>query len=233
MGWTAHHCHASHPPRRTTRRRGAPGRRPAWEPAGSDERLALLLTAARLNVGLGLLALVRDEAPTYQLAGPALLAVAAATTPSAAGTNDRRARRDAALELAATAAAVVLTGGLNSPLGTRGCALDPPRRLSLRRRTRSARRHCDHRHGRAITLQPDDSSTPRVIALVGVVDLMCGALGAFTRRRVQEIGEQHTEVLKNRPVSQEANGLLVALHGSATMPATLDLDEVMTSVRTV
>ena len=51
---------------------------PAGNPAAFDERLALLLTAARwLNVVLGLLVLVRDEVPTYQLAGPALLAVAA------------------------------------------------------------------------------------------------------------------------------------------------------------
>ena len=179
--------------------RAAEAINPAGNPAGFDERLALLLTAARwLNVVLGLLVLVRDEVPTYQLAGPALLAVAAVMY-TIRGRHESIAvpARYVALELAATAAAVVLTGGLNSPL-----VLAPAVPILL------AGYRCEERYAfalagvaitvtaAAIMLQPNDSSTPRVIALVGVVYLMCGALGAFTRRLVQEIGEQHTEVLE-------------------------------------
>ncbi len=203
--------------------------------AGFDERLALLLTAARwLNVALGLLVLVRGGAPVYQLAGPGLLAGAA--------TVYRLRGRQASLtvparyvagELVITGIAVAITGGFTSPL-----VLAPAVPILL------AGYRFEERYavalagvaisvtGAAIVLQRDDSSAPRAAALAGVVYLLCGALGAFTRRLVQEIGVQRSEVLEELSRLEEANGLLVALHGlTQTMPSTLDLDEVMRSVR--
>ncbi|HEY3834630.1 MAG TPA: sensor histidine kinase [Acidimicrobiia bacterium] len=204
-------------------------------PGGFDERLALLLTAARwLNVMLGLVVLLRDDVARYQFAGPALLAAAAlAYTVRGHQASMTVPTRYVALELAATAAAVLLTGGLSSPL-----VLAPAVPMLL------AGYRFDERYSvvlagiaiavtsGAVVIQDDGSTSPRAAALVGVVYLICGALGAFTRRLVREIGAQRTEVLEELSRLEEANGLLVALHGlTQTMPATLDLDEVMMSVR--
>src|SRR6185312_5860474 len=137
------------------------------------------------------------------------------------------------LELVATAVAVVLTGGLTSalvlapavPIVLAGYRFDERYAVTLAGVALTTT-------GAALVLQRGDASASRAAALVGVVYLLCGALGAFTRRLVHEIGVQRSEVLQELSRLEEANGLLVALHGLAqTMPATLDLDEVMLSVR--
>jgi signal transduction histidine kinase len=202
---------------------------------GFDERLALLLTAARwLNVIVGTLVLVRDRGEPYQLIGPGLIAIVAlAYTVRGQEASMSVAARWVLLELVATGAAVFVTGGLSSPL-----VLAPAVPILL------AGYRFDERYavalsgiaiavtGVALALQRDDSSAPRAAALVGVVYLLCGALGAFTRRLVHELGQHRSEVLEELSRLEEANGLLVALHGlTQTMPATLDLDEVVMSVR--
>ncbi len=204
-------------------------------PAGFEERLALLLTAARwLNVLLGLLVILRDDVSTYQLIGPGLLAISALVyTLRGHAQSMSVPARWVLLELAVTGAAAALTGGFTSPL-----VLAPAVPIVL------AGYRFDERYalalaGLAITVTSTaiivdhaDSSAPKAAALAGVVYLICGALGAFTRRLVLEIGEHRSEVLEELSRLEEANGLLVALHGlTQTMPSTLDLDEVMHSVR--
>ena len=202
---------------------------------GFDERLALLLTGARwLNVLLGSIVIVRDQAPSYQLVGPVLLAVAAAAYMIRGHGNSMTVPIGfVILELGLTAVAVVLTGGLTSPLVLApavpillaGYRFDERYALALAIAAVGAT-------GTAMVLQGNEDGAPRAAALVAVVYLICGALGAFTRRLVHEISVQRSEVLQELSRLEEANGLLVALHGlTQTMPSTLDLDEVTMSVR--
>ncbi len=200
-----------------------------------DQRLALLLVAARwLNVVLGTFVLLRDGGPGYELLGTALLVGPAAVYTVRGGRATLSTRTEIVLlELAVTALAVLLTGDLSSPfvlapavpIMLAGYRFEERYAMALAAIAVSAT-------GIAIVLQHDNASGPRAGALVGVVYLLCGALGAFTRRLVHEIGMHRSEVLEELSRLEEANSLLVALHGLAqTMPATLDLAEVMVSVR--
>jgi signal transduction histidine kinase len=79
----------------------------------------------------------------------------------------------------------------------------------------------------------NDPGTQRAVAEVGILLLLCGVLGAFTRRMVDEL-DLHQEAAWGQVARlSTANELLVALHGVAqTLPASLDLHEVIESNRT-
>ncbi|MCU1426665.1 MAG: sensor histidine kinase [Actinomycetia bacterium] len=67
---------------------------------------------------------------------------------------------------------------------------------------------------------------------LAVVFLMCAMLGSFGRSFVSEVQEQRAAVLDQASQMSRANELLVALHGLAqTLPASLDLGEVVASAR--
>ena len=79
----------------------------------------------------------------------------------------------------------------------------------------------------------DDPASQRAVAEVGILLLLCGVLGAFTRRMVDELGRHQEAALDQVARLTTANELLVALHGVAqTLPASLDLHEVIDSNRT-
>src|SRR5262249_44521417 len=68
---------------------------------------------------------------------------------------------------------------------------------------------------------------------VGILLLLCGILGAFTRRLVDELGMHEEAAWDQISRLTTANELLVALHSVAqSLPASLDLREVAESSRT-
>jgi signal transduction histidine kinase len=78
-----------------------------------------------------------------------------------------------------------------------------------------------------------DPAIQRAVAEVGILLLLCGVLGAFTRRMVDELGLHKEAAWDQVARLGTANELLVALHGVAqTLPASLDLHEVIESNRT-
>ena len=122
-------------------------------------------------------------------------------------------------------------------------------REPLRARDRGARRARRLRprppaHGRfaygsfsaillVVVLQNHDPQGQRATVEVGVLLLLCGVLGAFTRRLVDELGLHQEAAWDQVTRLTTANELLVALHGVAqTLPASLDLQEVIDSTRT-
>lgn len=84
-----------------------------------------------------------------------------------------------------------------------------------------------------VVLSAHDPLVQRAEAEVGIMLLLCGVLGAFTRRMVDELGLHEEAVLDQVARLTTANELLVALHRVAqTLPASLDLHEVIESTRT-
>ena len=84
-----------------------------------------------------------------------------------------------------------------------------------------------------VVLQVHDPHDQRAAAEVGILLLLCGVLGAFTRRLVDELGVHQEAAWDQVARLTTANELLVALHGVAqTLPASLDLHEVIDSTRT-
>jgi signal transduction histidine kinase len=85
----------------------------------------------------------------------------------------------------------------------------------------------------AVIVQGHDPEGQRAAVEVGVLLLLCGVLGAFTRRLVNELGLHQEAAWDQVTRLATANELLVALHGVAqTLPASLDLHEVIDSTRT-
>jgi signal transduction histidine kinase len=84
-----------------------------------------------------------------------------------------------------------------------------------------------------VALQVHNPQAQRSVAEVGILLLLCGVLGAFTRRLVDELGLHQEAAWDQVARLTTANELLVALHGVAqSLPASLDLHEVVESTRT-
>jgi signal transduction histidine kinase len=70
------------------------------------------------------------------------------------------------------------------------------------------------------------------VAELGLVFLLCGMLGAFGRSLLRAVEEQQAAALDQATQMATANELLISLHALAqTLPASLDLGEVMSSAR--
>ncbi len=84
-----------------------------------------------------------------------------------------------------------------------------------------------------LTMQIIDASDTGAAGQIAVVFLLCGALGAFTRNLITDIERHRAAALDQAADLATANELLVSLHGLAqTLPASLDLREVVDSTRT-
>jgi signal transduction histidine kinase len=84
-----------------------------------------------------------------------------------------------------------------------------------------------------VVAQSHDQKAQQAAAEVGVLLLLCWVVGAFTRRLVDELGLHQNAAWDQVARLTTANELLVALHGVAqTLPASLDLHEVVESTRT-
>ncbi len=200
-----------------------------------DERLSLLAIGARwITVALGALVVARAGYGIDDIAATLLLA-------SVASYVSVRHHRGAAVterapvlcEMVLAACAVALSGGLTSPY-----VLAPAIPLMLAGYVLSERQAVVLAYlAVAATVglslvQRTRSETPRSVALVGVVYLLCGLLGVFTRRAVSEMDHRHNKVMDEVSRLTQANNLLVALHGLAQrMPATLDFAAVMGGIR--
>jgi signal transduction histidine kinase len=76
------------------------------------------------------------------------------------------------------------------------------------------------------------SGAPGTAAELGLVFLLCGMLGTFGRSFLVAVEAHRVAVLDQASRMATANDLLVALHGIAqTLPASLDLGEVVASAR--
>lgn len=76
------------------------------------------------------------------------------------------------------------------------------------------------------------TSGSQSIVLIGTMYILCGALGAFTRRIATDMARRHAATRDQLERMTKANELLVALHGLAqSLPASLDLTEVVMSTR--
>lgn len=224
-------------PRATLPRRPVPEPLPT-EPLGLHDRLALLANALRWStVGLGLLVgLLRDPADPAFLAGAAALvahALLLSLRPTSLEAPDRALLLTVVVELVLTVTVTALTGGLDSPF-----ALTPAVPMVLAGYSLGARQVVGLAAAGAVTTvavvvtRQADVDAQRSAALLGVVFLLCGVLGAFSRRLVAEVAARQAATLGQMSRLATANELLVALHALAqTLPASLDLGEVVDSAR--
>ena len=189
------------------------------------------------TVALGLLlgALNDPGDVVFVGAGVALVAHAVLLTfrPAHLAPLDREAQLGVTVELAMTLTAATVTGGLESPF-----VLTPAVPVVLAGYTWGRHQIVGLSIGGAIatvvavTMSRADPDSQRSAALLGLVLVLCGALGAFARRAVMDIAERHAAALEEMSRLATANDLLVALHGVAqTLPASLDLGEVVDSIR--
>jgi signal transduction histidine kinase len=137
------------------------------------------------------------------------------------------------IELLLATIAVSVTGGVRSPL-----VLTPAIAIVLAGYTFSERQVMAFAYGGLAAvavlafLGHVSSDTSQSIALLGAMYILCGALGAFTRRIAVDVARRHAEAADVVARMTRANELLVALHGLAqTLPASLDLTEVVASTR--
>lgn len=229
-------------PRAVSPRRPAAERRSAApfpaEPLRLDHRLALLASALRWStVCLGLLVgLLRDPADPAFLAGATALvahALLLSLRPTPLEPPDRAVQLTVLVELVLTVTVIALTGGLDSPF-----ALTPAVPMVLAGYSLGARQVVGLAAAGAVTTvavvvaRQADVDAQRSAALLGVVFLLCGVLGAFSRRLVFEVAARQAATLDQMSRMATANELLVALHALAqTLPASLDLGEVVDSAR--
>jgi signal transduction histidine kinase len=143
-----------------------------------------------------------------------------------------RAEVRVALELILTGIAVLATGGAHSPF-----VLTPMTSLVLAGYVWGA----DLAAGAAVcaglatilatamNLVDADAGTA---AELGLVFLLCGMLGAFGRSLMRTVEEQQAAAIDQAAQMATANELLISLHSLAqTLPASLDLGEVVSSAR--
>ncbi len=137
------------------------------------------------------------------------------------------------LELGLAGAVTLLTGGLESPY-----VLTSMVPLMLAGYAWASRRILLLAYvGLAIVgllglLRRASPESSRSGVLLGIVLLLCGVLGAFTRRLIEESAARHTATLDQMTRMTRANDMLVSLHGLAqTLPSSLDLTEVTESLR--
>ena len=208
------------------------------DPLDFGQKLATLATAIRWSAILigFLLGWVRGEADSgFVVTSVALALFALLQTLRAPDLEfpDPTTRRIVVLELVLSGAALAATGGVNSPF-----ALVPVVPCTVAGFVWGLRAAAGIAVGGAfaavvvIVAQRTDPEVQRAAAQLGIVFLLCGALGALARALVQEVEERHSAALDQLTRMATANDLLVSLHGIAqTLPASLDLGEVLDSIR--
>jgi signal transduction histidine kinase len=204
-----------------------------------DHRLSALVGSLRwAAISLGLLAVVMKNPPSplFVLAGLALATFGVAQTLRPVRLDPPGPSLHVAVmaEAALVALVVGVTGGVSSPF-----VLATAVPVVLAGYDLGRRRTAGFAYGAflaimlVVVLQDHDPQGQRAAAEVGILLLLCGVLGAFTRRLVDELGLHQEAAWDQVTRLTTANHLLVALHGVAqTLPASLDLHEVIDSTRT-
>ena len=137
-------------------------------------------------------------------------------------------------EAVLVAAVVIITGGFTSPFVLAAVVPVVLAGYDVGRQRTVAIAYCGFiAIMLAVVLKEHDPQAQRAAAEVGVLLALCGVLGAFTRRLVEDVGVHQEAAWDQVTRLTTANELLVALHGVAqTLPASLDLPEVVESTRT-
>lgn len=234
-------------PDRPNARGGArPGRAPsparagdplAVEPLDLAHRLTLLASGLRWGtvcVGI-LVGLLHDPSdPVFLCGGIALVAHALLLSlrPRPLDPPDRAVQITVLIELVLTVTVATLTGGVDSPFVLTSAVPIVLAGYSWGRRLVGGVTIAGLVATVAVVVaQQADADSQRSAAGLGVVFLLCGVLGASTRRLVADLNARQA-VLDHTSRMATANELLVALHGVArTLPASLDLADVLDSAR--
>jgi signal transduction histidine kinase len=203
-----------------------------------DRRLGVLSTSVRgLGVSVGAVASVHQGFHDIALLSATLSLVAFAIWQFVQRPRldppDRTLPYLVIIELLLATIAVSVTGGLASPL-----VLTPAIPIVLAGYTFSERQVMAFAYGALAAvgvlafLGNVSTESSQSIALLGAMYVLCGALGAFTRRLAMDSARRHAHAVDQVARMTRANDLLVALHGLAqTLPASLDLTEVVASTR--
>ncbi len=204
-----------------------------------DIRLSFLVGSLRwaaISLGFLVVATRNPPRPSLLLAGASLACFGVFETlwPARLHPPGRTLRVVVAIEAILVTVVVAATGGFTSPFVL---ALAVPSILAgyafARRMMFVVGTVGTATIGGVVALQAHDPQTQRAAAELGLLLLLCGVLGAFTRRLVDELGMHQEAVADHVERLTTANELLVALHGVAqTLPASLDLREVVESTRT-
>jgi signal transduction histidine kinase len=207
------------------------------DPLDFGRKLSLLGVVIRwVAIATGvLIASIRDdvdEVLVVTTAALCLYTLVQTVRPLALERTDRVTERVVALELVLTVVALGATGGIESPF-----LLLPVVPTMVAGFVWGARAAAGIAIGGAgvalwVILAEHDPTAQRSAAELSVVFLLCGGLGALARTLVQEVEQRHTAALDQMTRMATANDLLVSLHGIAqTLPASLDLGEVLESIR--
>lgn len=137
------------------------------------------------------------------------------------------------IELLLSTIAVSVTGGTQSPF-----ILTPAIAIVLAGYTFTERQVLAFAYGGAAAvavlafLGNVSTTGSQSIVFIGTMYVLCGALGAFTRRIATDMARRHAAARDQLERMGKANELLVALHGLAqSLPASLDLAEVVVATR--
>jgi len=208
----------------------------AAAPRIENRLVGLTVTTRWVTILAGIIfGFLREQNDHFALASIALVVFAGIQTIYQLQPNSSpRLRVLVVFELALTVAACAATGGLASPF-----VLTPVTGFLLAGYVWGRRALV----GTAVagvmavlatlTMQVIDQSDTGAAGQIAVVFLLCGALGAFTRNLITEIERHRAAALDQAADLATANELLVSLHGLAqTLPASLDLREVVDSTRT-
>lgn len=200
-------------------------------------RLLFLTLGARwLIVALGAVVAIQSRATTGDYTAIAVLgAIALALTINHCRTDSMSIQTPMVVaEVLACAGALAVSGGLTSPF-----VLAPAIPIMLAGLVLTDKQAVVLAYAALLATaglsfaQRGEDAAQRSAALVGVVYLLCGILGVFTRRVMNDIGIQTVAALAEVNRLGQANELLVALHSVAqSMPASLDLAEVIATLRT-
>jgi signal transduction histidine kinase len=217
----------------------APGRRHGGTGALElDHRLSTLVASLRwaaISLGLLTVAIKEPVRPFLLLAGLALASFGVAQTlrPVHLDPPGRALHAWVLIEAALVAGVVVTTGGFTSPFVLASAVPVVLAGYDVGRRRTAGIAYCLLIAIMVVVLfQTNDPQVQRSATEVGILLLLCGVLGAFTRRLVDELGIHEEATWDQIARLTTANELLVALHGVAqSLPASLDLHEVVESSR--
>jgi signal transduction histidine kinase len=204
-----------------------------------DDRLSAFVGSLRwaaISLGLLAVAIKTPPRPLFIIAGLALAVFGVEQTirPVHLDPPDRSLHIAVAIETTLVAAVVAVTGGFTSPFVLATAVPVVLAGYDVGRRRTAGIAYCGFITIMVVVVLMDhDPQAQRAAAEVGVLLLLCGVVGAFTRRLVDELGLHQEAAWDQVARLTTANELLVALHGVAqTLPASLDLAEVVESTRT-
>lgn len=224
---------------------GGPQHTPAKEPKRAhaalelDHRLSTLVASLRwaaISLGLLTVAVKDPPRPMFMIWGLALATFGVAQTlrPVRLDPPGRALHLWVLVESLLVTAVVASTGGFNSPFVLATAVPVVLAGYDVGRRRTAGIAYCAFIVIMiAVVVQANDPQVQRAATEVGILLLLCGVLGAFTRRLVDEFGIHEEAAWDQVTRLTTANELLVALHGVAqSLPASLDLHEVVESSRT-